>query len=445
MTKSMDFTNGKILPKLIKFMLPIMLSLLLQALYGAVDLLIVGRFGTNEGISAISNGVETINLFLFLCAGFSSAVTILLGKYIGENKKEKLKDVIGGGIILFIVLGIFFSLFITLFAPTIAKILKAPNESFDKVIEYVTICGSGLIFIIGYNLMSAIFMGLGDSKRPLFFISISTIVNIILDYIFVAIFKLDVIGAATATVIAQAISLTISIIYLLKKNKDINLKFKNIRFNKDVIDIIKIGFPIAIQETLSSISFIIVLSFVNSMGIVESEGYGVSGRIFNFIFIFSAAIIQSMSSFIAQNYGANREDRCLEALKKIILVSSIIGLIVSIITYTFAYQLSSIFTNNKEILEQSSLMLKGFATESLFTGILFSFNGYFSGHTKTRFVLINGLICSFLVRVPLSYLVLTSPNGNMFYMGLVYPSATIFGIILDIIYYFIFQKKLKRV
>lgn len=439
-----SFTEGNIVKKLIKFMLPILAALFLQAMYGAVDILIVGRFGSNEGISGVSTGSNIINLVVFTVAGLSMGLTVLIGRYIGERKNENIGKLIGGAISFFSLLSIIVAIFLIVFAKPLANIMNAPIDALDETISYVRICGGGIIFIISYNLISSIFRGLGDSKLPLLFVGIACVVNIVLDLIFVALLKMDVVGAALATVLAQAVSVILSIIILSKRKLPFTIKRSDICFNGEIKKFVKIGSPIALQEILTSISFMALCAFINDLGLDASSGYGIANKITGFIMLIPGALMQSMSSFVAQNVGANKEDRARKAMYAGMSIGALIGVFVCVISFVYGDILSSIFVTDSLVIERSQEYLKGFALEAVVTCILFSFMGYFNGHKKTMFVMIQGLAQTFLIRLPFSYIMCIKPNTNLTLIGLAAPAATIFGIIINLVYYLIYIKKEQK-
>ena len=212
-----DFTKGSILKKLALFMLPILGALVLQAAYGAVDLLVVGRFGSTSGLSAVSTGSQVLNLVTFVVTQFAMGITVLIARYLGEKKPEQIGSVIGGAAVVFTVISAALFVIMVTFARPITVLMQAPQEALELTTSYVRICGSGIFFIVAYNLLAAIFRGLGDSKSPLLFVLVACIVNIFGDLLLVAGLHLDAAGAALATVFAQAISVVCAIVILIKK------------------------------------------------------------------------------------------------------------------------------------------------------------------------------------------------------------------------------------
>ncbi len=436
-----DFTEGKILPKLIKFMLPVLGALILQAMYGAVDILVVGQFGTSEAISAVSTGSNLVNLVTFTVAGLAMAVTILMGRYIGEKKPEKIGRVIGGAICLFAAAAVGLTAIMLIFARPLSQLMQAPAEALDSTVTYVMICGGGMVFIIFYNLISSVFRGMGNSKLPLLFVGIACVVNIVGDLLFVAVFNMNVAGAALATVLAQAVSVVLSVLIIRKQTLPFTMKKEDIRFNEEVPRILVTGAPIAVQEVLTQFSFLALCAFINNLGIEASSGYGVANKLVSFIMLIPSSLMQSMSSFVAQNYGAGKEHRARRAMVCGMAIGASIGVVISVFAFFRGDLMAMIFTPNTEYIAQAADYLKGFALEAIVTSFLFSFIGYFNGHGQTLFVMIQGLSQTFLVRLPMSFFMSIMPDTNLTYIGLAAPSATIFGIIINVVYYIIYTKK----
>lgn len=443
MKNSNNFTEGSISKKLIIFMLPILASLVLQAMYGAVDTFVVGKFGSDVGLSGVSTGSSIISFVTFTVAAFCSAVMIQIARYLGEKKEERIGKVIGGAILFFLVFAFVLTIVLLLFAEDIAILMKAPFEALDKTVTYIKVCGLGMIFIVFYNVISSIFRGLGNSKLPLLFVGISCIVNIVLDLLFIIVFKWDVFGAALATVIAQTVSVVLSIIIILKQKLPFKMSFKDIRFNNEVKIFTKIGFPIALQEILTNVSFAALLAFINNLGLEQSSGYGIANKIVSFAMLIPSALMQSMASFVGQNVGANKIERAKKAMYVGMLIGSIFGVFIIGIILIFGKEVSMIFTDNTNYAFQSAEYLKGFALETILTCILFSYMGYFSGHNKTIFVMIQGITQTFIVRLPMSYLMSIRPNPSLMLIGLAGPSATLFGILINLVYYIFINKKKK--
>ncbi len=446
--ETMDFTTGSIFKKLLWFMLPILAALVLQTMYGAVDILIVGWFGSEISISAVSTGSSLIGMVVFVLNALAMGVTIIIGRLLGEKSKQRLNQIIGGGIALFLVISIFVTLLLLAFAPGLASLMRAPAAAYDRTITYIRICGGGIVFIIGYNFISSVFRGIGNSRLPLIFVLVACIFNVLLDILFVMVLHMDVAGAALATVLAQALSLALSILVCKKVELPFSINLSDIRLNREVRQILFLGFPIGVQEFLTQISFLLLLAFINGMGstdairLASSSGYGVAGKVTAMIMLVPSALMQSMSSFIAQNVGAGQEKRAQKAMGFGMLIGGVIGMGMTMLAFFYGHELAAIFTPIVAYQDKAAEYLIGFSLEAIITSVLFSFIGYYNGHNQTIFVLLQGLAQSFLVRLPMAYAMVKLFPDNMMYVGAAMPVATMFGILLNTLYYSYYTKKI---
>ena len=427
-----DFTQGNILKKLVAFMMPVLGALILQAAYGAVDLLVVGRFGSTSGLSAVSTGSQVLNLVTFVVIQFAMGITVLIARYLGEKRPERIGAVIGGGTVVFTMMSV--ALFIAMvgFARPISVLMQAPAEAVDLTASYVRICGAGIFFIVAYNLLSAIFRGLGDSKSPLLFVLVACIVNIIGDLVLVAGLHMDAAGAAIATVTAQALSVVFAVMLLLKKDLPFAITKKDFRLNPQCRKFLKIGLPLALQEFLTQISFLALCAFVNRLGLEASSGYGVACKIVNFAMLVPSSLMQSMASFVSQNIGAGKKKRAKQSMFTGIGVGLAVGCVVFVLVLFKGDVLCSAFSTDAAVIQNGFAYLKGFAPETLVTAIMFSMVGYFNGNNKTVWVMTQGLIQTLLVRLPLAYFMSIQPNASLTKIGLAAPVATTVGIVLNV-------------
>lgn len=436
-----DFTKGNIVGKLLRFMLPVLGALILQAMYGAVDILVVGKFGTTAGISAVSTGSNIINMIVFTIAGLSMGITVLIGRYLGEKKEDRIGRVLGGAICFFFVLAVVIAIVMLVFATPISRLMQAPKEALELTVQYVRICGGGIFFIIAYNVISAIFRGLGNSRLPLIFVAIACVTNIFGDLLFIAVFHWNVAGAALATVLAQAVSVVLSLIIIKRQRLPFAMHREDICFNEQIRIFLQIGIPVALQEFLTQISFLALCAFINRLGLEASSGYGVANKIAAFVMLIPSSLMQSLAAFIAQNVGAGLEKRARKTMLYGMLIGSAIGIFVAAFVFLRGDLLAVLFTNDAAVIIKAAEYLKGFAPEAVVTCILFSFIGYFNGHNQTLFVMCQGIAQTFLVRLPLSYIMSIQPEASLMEIGLAAPSATIFGIVLNLVYYSIYTHR----
>ena len=405
MKQHQDFTQGPILPVLLRFALPVLLALLLQAMYGAVDLQVVGRFGTAADISAVSTGSQIMHTVTTVITGLAMGVTVLLGQKIGEGRPAEAGRVVGSGICLFSVVTLIVTVTMLLMAPRMSALMQAPADAFADTVVYVRICSAGAVFIVAYNILGSIFRGLGDSQMPLITVSIACVFNIAGDLLMVGGLGMGVAGAAIATVFAQAVSVLLSLLIIRRRQLPFTLTKQDIRFEKSVIwQILKLGIPVAFQDLLVSLSFLAIIAIANAMGTIASAGVGVAEKLCAFVMLVPSAYMQSMSAFVAQNVGAGREDRSQKALLCGIVSSLAAGLVMGWAAFFHGDLLAGLFAEDTAVIGAAWEYLKAYAIDCLLTSFLFCFVGYFNGHGQTVFVMVQGFVGALGVRMPVAFL-----------------------------------------
>lgn len=432
MSNTADFTQGSILKKLCRFMLPVLGALILQAAYGAVDLLVVGRFGSTSGLSAVSTGSQVLNLVTFVVTQLAMGVTVLIARYIGEKREKEIGAVLGGAAVVFTILAGCLFVLLVLFARPISVLMQAPQEALALTASYVRICGCGILFIVAYNVLSAVFRGLGDSRSPLLFVLVACLVNVAGDLVLVAGLHLDAAGAALATVLAQAVSVVCALAILRRKKLPFTFRKSDVRLNEQCRRFLAIGLPLALQEFLTQLSFLALCAFVNRLGLAASSGYGVASKIVSFVMLVPSALMQSMASFVAQNIGAGNVKRAKKSMFTGIAVGVAFGIVMFALVLRKGDVLAGLFSTDAEVVRRGFEYLRGFAPETIVTAVLFSMIGYFNGSNQTLWVMIQGLIQTLLVRLPLAYYMSIQPNASLTKIGMSAPVATVVGIVLNI-------------
>ena len=419
---------------LILFAGPVLFAMFLQALYSAADLLIVGKFATKADVSGVAIGSQLMTTLTNMIVSFATGATIYLGQKIGEKKAHEGGIIIGNAILFFGLIGLIMSLSLPLLSGPLAHLLKAPAQSFTQTKHYIMICGGGAIMIVAYNVLGAIFRGIGDSTTPLITVAIAALLNVFGDLLLVDGFHMGAAGAAIATVSSQTISVIISLVMIKGRTLPFTMSKQDIRFKRNVTkQIIIFGLPIALQDFLVSLSFLVLLAIVNTLGVTASAGVGVAEKVCAFLMLVPSAFMQSMSSFVSQNKGAGKVDRAIKGVKIAIGFSSLIGLVMFVFAFFHGDMLGSIFSSDQSVIAACAQYLKAYGIDCLLTCFLFCLVGFFNGMGHTTFVMIQGLMSAFLIRIPVAY-IMSMMTGKLFFIGLAIPASTIVQIIICLLY-----------
>lgn len=437
-----NFTRGRILAPLLKFALPVLGALILQAMYGAVDLLVVGQFATAADVSAVSTGSQLMQTITFMITGLSMGTTILMGQSIGSGDQKQTGDIIGAAICLFGLLGLLVTVIVPLLADPLCALMRTPAEAFRQTVQYVFICAGGALFIVAYNVLGSVYRGMGDSRTPLLAVSIACVVNIFGDLLFVAVFGMGAAGAALATVLAQAVSVVLCLLLIRRRGLPFPFSRGNIRFHGQLVArTLRLGTPIALQDLLVSISFLVILAIVNSLGLVASAGIGVAQKLCAFIMLVPSAFSQSLSAFVAQNIGAGEAKRARRAMAYGMAASFLLGCIMAWAAYFHGDILGSVFARDADVIAAGADYLRAYAIDTLLVSFLFCFIGYFNGCGSTTFVMLQGIIGAFGVRIPVSWLMSRRPDSSLFSIGMATPCSTIVQIIFCVAFYLHLRKR----
>jgi len=437
-----DFLSGPILPSLLRFASPVLLALVLQALYGAVDLWAVGKFATPADISAVSTGSQSMQIITGIVSGLSMGTTILLGQRIGLGDGDGAAKAIGTSIEISIALGIVLTIVMVAAAPAICKIMNVPDAAFTPTAHYIRICGSGGVCIVAYNLLSAIFRGMGDSKSPLFFVSVACVANIVGDIALTKWIPLGAAGAAIATVAAQTVSVVLSLVFISKRGLPFPLKREHLKFHaKTATNILRLGSPIALQDMCNEISYLVLIGLVNVMGVNVSAGVGIAEKLVVFIFLVPMSYMQSISAFAAQNIGAGNVRRARKAMWEGMATATVLGGIIAYFSFFHGDILSSLFigdvrsADSVAVINASAEFLKASSIECFVLTLAYCMTGYFNGMGETTFVMAQGLCSIFLVKIPFAWLASHQNPPQLFRIGLSTAYAALFTLTTSLAFY----------
>lgn len=436
------FLEGSVFLALIQFAVPVLGALILQAAYGAADLLVVGQFGDASSISAVGTGSSFMQMVTFIITSLAMGSTVVIGQHMGEKKPEKAGDAVGTTLVLFVLIGIILTAILEVFAENIMGMMQIPQESYGKAVTYIRICSGGILVIIAYNVISGVLRGVGNANLPLIFVGIACAANIIGDLLFVAVLKMDAAGAALATVLAQLISVVASVFVLRKQKLPISFSRQQCRiYSQELRKILNVGVPIAIQETTVQISFLLINTIINQMGLMQSAGYGVAQKLVSFIMLIPSAVMQSVSAFVAQNIGAGQRSRAKNGFRTAMFSGCAIGVLMFCAGFFGGSLLSHIFSNDAQVIAQSASYLRGFSLDCILTCILFSSIGYFNGCGKSLPVMIQGISSAFFIRIPVSIFMSRLPDASLAMVGFAAPITTIYGILFFSICFAFVKKK----
>lgn len=442
MRAGQNFTQGKILSPLLRFTVPLLLALFLQAMYGAVDLLVVGRFGTAADVSAVATGSQIMHTVTSVIVGLSAGTTVLLAQRIGQNRQQEGGKVIGSAVCLFGVLAAALTLVLVPAAGALCRVMRAPAEAFDKTVQYVQICSAGSVFIVFYNVLGSVFRGMGNSRTPLLAVMIACAANIAGDLFFVGVLGMEAAGAAIATVLAQALSVALCVAVVRRQGLPFAFGRKSLRFYKaETLQTLRLGAPVALQDLLVNISFLVITTLVNALGLVPSAGVGVAEKLCGFIMLLPGAFSQSLSAYVGQNIGAGQYARARRALGCGIASALAPSAVMAYLSFFHGDWLAGMFVKEAPVIAAAAEYLRAYAVDTLLVCFLFCFIGYFNGCGKTAFVMAQGLIGAFGVRIPVSYFMSRRQPVSLFHVGLATPSSTIVQIILCSIYFWVIYRR----
>jgi putative MATE family efflux protein len=436
MTGTISLTEGKIGKLLVRFSLPFLLSSMIQTAYSSVDIFFLGWFGSAEAQAGAGNGASLLFTVTGFFLGLTNGGMILLGQYFGAKQYENAAKATGNIIAVLIVSAAASAALVFGFGRTFLHIMNVPEAAFDEAWNYLRICACGLLFTMGYGAVSSVLRALGNSKAPLVFVSISCAINIVLDYIFVGPLGMGAAGAAAATVIAQCFSLVVSVAFLAKKRLPFRFGLRDIRPDWAVIRVIfRLGIPISLQTVLNMLSFVVIAGIINKLGVPASAANGIVNNLANFYMTIPMAIGAALSAISAQNLGAGKPHRALQAAK----LGSLFSLAVAIPCVLFASfwpdTVVSLLSDDPAVIAESALFLIPFSWDCLFVSFVFCLNGFFNGCGITTFVAIHELVAAFAVRIPLSWLLSRIPGATLFHVGIGTPAATAASLIMCLIFY----------
>ncbi|MCM1325568.1 MAG: MATE family efflux transporter [Bacteroidales bacterium] len=444
-----DLTQGNVLEKLIKFSLPYLFSCFLQTFYGLADLFITGQFNGADAITAVSVGSQVTHMLTVVIVGLAMGTTVNIGLAVGADNERKVSKVIGNTISLFAIFSVLLTLILLAANNKILYALSVPEESWIQAKNYLTVCFIGVPFITAYNVLSSIYRGMGDSRSPLYFIGIAGVFNIVFDYLLIGVFRLGALGAALATVAAQALSVAAALSALLmqqKKNRAFSVKMDDLRLSvPDVKGLLKVGAPIALQDGLIQVAFLIITVIANRRGLEAAAAVGIVEKLIGFMFLVPSAMLSAVSAVTAQNAGAGFHDRGKKALGCGILITVVTGMVFTISCQFFAETLIGFFVKDEPaVILMGGQYLRAYVPDCIFAGIHFCFSGYFCAYQKSMISFAHNLAAIILVRIPGAYYASKLFPDSLYPMGLAAPLGSVLSAVICVIFYIMLRKEFVK-
>ena len=466
--ESTNLTEGNVKRVLLSFAVPFFISYAMQAAYGAVDLFVVGKFCQTSAVSAVSIGSQAMQLITSFVVGISMGITVLIGRSSGENDRAMIKKTIQSSVWILIILSFVLTLLMLLNGQTIAVWMQTPAKALAETKTYIHICSIGIPFIVMFNVNAAIMRGMGNSKTPMQIVGISGLCNVVGDFILSGMLHNGVAGVAVATAASQAVSALISLIALRRlesASSRIALEHPDSGSSRITLEhpdsdschfpfapdgyctkkIFAVGLPIAMQDTLINISFMILTLVANRRGLEASSAVGIVEKLISFMFLVPSSMMSAVSTFTAQNSGAHKYDRIHECIIFSIVVTAGFGALMCLISWTIPDILTSIFTKDPRVIEYAGEYIRSYSIDCILVGVTFALNGYLNGIGNSLVTFIHNTLAIFAVRIPAAFLLSSMFPDTMFPMGFASPLGSLFSIIFLVFYFSVKNKKLNDV
>lgn len=441
-SREYDLTEGPIFSGLLWFTVPFLFSNLLQTLYGTVDTLVIGKFGSSSGVSAVACGSQLLSMFTFLAIGLSAGGTVLVSQCIGSRDYKQGARIIGNLIIDFAVISLVLTAASLAFSTVFLSWLNVPAEAMAEAVAYMRICSLGIPLIIGYNIVCALLRAMGDSKSPLLFVAVACVINIIGDVVLTGLLRMGVAGVAISTVTAQGVGFLFSLYFITTRGMSFPFTRRDISFDRAITArIFQIGIPMGVQSVLINISFMFITAIINSMGLTASAAMGIGDKIVGFAFMPQSAFSASVAVVVAQNYGAGKMDRANRAVRYAILTCMAIETVFLGICLVVPQFMPSLFSNDEDVIRMAGLYMKAYSIDGVLTAISFNLSALLNGCGKTAFNMTQNLIATFLGRIPATWAFSRLTGTNLFLIGLAAPASTVLSIVMLLVYIGISRKR----
>ena len=449
-----DLTQGSILGNIVTFSLPYVLAYFLQILYGLADLFVIGQFCNVDSTTAVSNGAQVMYLFTCVVIGLAMGTTVCLGRAVGAKDQRRASRIIGNTATMFLCLSVVLALVLLLFRSSIVRLIGTPTEAVDATTDYLTICFIGIPFIMAYNIIASIFRGLGDSKSPMYFVAIACVVNILLDYLFIGGLGMGAKGAALGTTLSQAFSVVVALTAIRKHQHAVedhgtegaehdifDLSHQDFKPHRStILNILKVGFPIAMQDGFIQIAFIAITIIANGRGLYDAAAVGIVEKFIGLVFIVPSAMLSTVSAIASQNIGARQVARAQRTMWYAMAITTSYGIIMAITMQFIPDVAVRIFTDDVHVVGLGAEYLRGYVWDCIFAGLHFCFSGFFTACGYSIISFAHNFVSIVCARVPLVYLASEMYPDTLYPMGL----ATCLGSVLSCVICVVAYQWVKR-
>ena len=445
-----NLTNGSVFKNVLLFSLPYLLSYFLQTLYGMADLFIIGQFEGVAATTAVSVGSQVMHMLTVMIVGLAMGTTVSIARAVGSGNRNSASRNVGNTVTLFMAVSVVMTVVLLLSVRAIVAAMSTPAEAAGGTAAYLTICFVGIPFITAYNIISSIFRGMGDSKSPMYFIAVACAANIILDYFFMGVLRLSPAGAALGTTVSQAVSVAVSM-FVIVRRRSITVRKSDFTPTRPVMGrILKIGVPIALQDGLIQIAFIVITVIANRRGLNDAAAVGIVEKIIGFLFLVPSSMLSTVSALGAQNIGANKPQRATQTLYYAILLSAGFGLAAAVTIQFVAEPIVSLFTDSTaaggaDVIRLGGQYLRGYIWDCIFAGIHFSFSGYFCALGKSGLSFMHNIIAITLARIPGAYLASKLFPTTLLPMGLATSMGSLVSVVICVIAFIVIKSKEDKV
>lgn len=440
-----NLTQGSVFRNMVSFALPFLLSYFLQTLYGLADLFIIGQFCETDATTAVSIGSQVMHMLTVMVVGIAMGTTVLIGRAVGAENKKQVSNVVGNTIVLFGGIAIVLTGVLLILVKPLVSLISTPAEAVAGTREYLTVCFIGIPFIIAYNIISAIYRGLGDSKSPMYFVAVACVCNIVIDYVLIGVCGMGAMGAALGTTLSQTISVLIALLAIRRSKTGIHVDKQDLKPQKTLMKaLLKIGVPVSLQDGFIQVAFMVITIFANMRGLEDAAAVGVIEKIIGIFFLIPSTMMSTVSALSAQNMGAGKDDRAKKTLFYGCVICAVFGTVVSVASMFFAEGLTGLFTSDAVVIHSGGQYLRGYVWDCIFAGVHFCFSGYFCAYGFSLISFLHNVASIVFMRVPIAYYGSTHFDDTLLPMGIASPAGSALSVIICVTVYMIIMRMKKK-